>query len=323
MRVVALDDYQGIVPTLRCAQPLLAAGHELRSLRETIRDPVRLAAAIGEDADALLLTQQRSRLPRAAIERLPRLKLISQTGSYVQHVDLDACRERGVTVCAGGHTASAASVAELTWGLVLAAARHLPREAAALRAGRWEAAPPGQELAGKTLGVYGFGRIGAQVASVGRALGMRVVVFGRETTLAKARAGGFDVAFSRDVFFAEADVLTLHVALTPETRGLVTAADLARMKPSAILVNTARAGLVEGGALVAALRAGRPGSAAVDVFEDEPVEEGAAHPLLALENVVATPHLGYATREAYERLYAPAVEQILAFAAGRPVRVVA
>jgi D-3-phosphoglycerate dehydrogenase / 2-oxoglutarate reductase len=317
MRVVVLDDYADAFRQTRAAARL--AGHEVAPLREREPDPGRLASRIG-GAEALVLTQQRSVLPRALVERLPRLRLVCQTGRYLAHVDVAACTERGVLVCAGPTGGASTATAELTWALVLAAMRRVPEEAARLQAGGWQRTV-GTALAGRTLGVYGYGRIGGQVARYGRAFGMRVLAFGREGSLARARADGFEVAAGREAFFAEPDVLSLHVALTPETRGLVTAADLARMKPTALLVNTARARLVEEGALAAALKAGRPGFAAVDVFEEEPAP--ADHPLLALPNALCTPHLGYAERDSYEALYAPVVEQILAFASGaRPAGVV-
>lgn len=275
---------------------------------------VDLAAA--REAEALVLTQQRTRLTREMIAALPRLRLVAQTGRYTEHIDVAACAERGIVVAAGAPTGASTATAELTWGLVLAAMRHIPSEAARLRAGAWQAGV-GTALHGRTLGVLGFGRVGSLVARFGRAFGMRVVVHGRVSTLERARGEGFETTEDRAAFFGEADVLSLHVALGPETRGFVRASDLARMKPSALFVNTARAGLVEPGALVAALRAGRPGMAAVDVFDEEPVL-GASDPLLALPNVLATPHIGYAERDSYESLYAPVADAILAFAAKQP-----
>ncbi len=313
MRIAVLDDHGDAFRNTRAAQRL--AGHDLAVQRGP---GVDLAAL--RDVEAIVLTQQRTPLTRAMIDAMPRLRHVSQTGRYVAHLDLEACAERGIVVSAGAPTGASSATAELTWALVLAAMRHVPEEAARLRSGGWQRTV-GTALMGRTLGVYGFGRIGAQVAGYGRAFGMRVVAWGREGSLARARAAGFEAAASREAFFAEPDVLSLHVALTKETRGLVTAADLARMKPTALLVNTARAALIEEGALVAALRAGRPGFAAVDVYEEEPVLDG-RHPLLALPNALCTPHLGYAERDAYEALYEPVVEQLLAFAQGRPIRVV-
>jgi D-3-phosphoglycerate dehydrogenase len=208
----------------------------------------------------------------------------------------------------------------MTWALILAAARDIPRQAAALKAGKWQTGV-GTTLRGKTLGIYGYGRIGAVVAGYGRAFGMEVQVWAREATRAQARADGYAVAPSKEAFFAGCDVITLHMRLVDATRGIVTAADLARMKPSALLVNTSRAPLIEPGALVAALKAGRPGKAAVDVYEEEPVT-GGKHPLLAMDNAICTPHLGYVTREEYEVQFSDIFDQIVAFAAGAPINVV-
>jgi D-3-phosphoglycerate dehydrogenase len=250
------------------------------------------------------------------LERLPELRLIAQTGRGIPHLDLEACTEHGVVVTTG--SGSPVAPAELTWALVLAAVRLLPQEAAALRRGRWQTTL-GTELSGKTLGVYGYGSIGALVAGYGRAFGMRVLVTGRERSRERARADEFEPV-EREHLFRSADVLSLHLKLTGETRGIVTAADLASMRPTALLVNTARARLIAPGALVAALGRGRPGAAALDVFDDEPLPPD--DPLRALENVLCTPHLGYVTRESYELYFGQAFDQINAFAAGAPVDVV-
>jgi D-3-phosphoglycerate dehydrogenase len=236
------------------------------------------------EAAAVILTQARSPFPRALIERLPKLKLISQTGRSTGHIDIDACTEHGVVVSAAGK-ATAHPTAELTWGLILGALRYIPYEVQRLREGHWQSTV-GVCVKGKTLGIYAYGRIGSLVANAGRAFGARVVCWGREASLARARAAGFEVAQTRSVFFAESDILSLHLPLNSETRGIVTAGDLARMKPTALIVNTSRAGIIAEGALVEALKAGRPGFAAVDVFEDEPVI-GAAHPLLKMEGLQA------------------------------------
>ena len=315
MKIVVLDDYGDAFRTLSCFPRL--AGHDVTVFNDTVKEPEALAGRLA-DADAVVLVQQRSPLPRAVIERLPKLKLVSQTGRNVGHIDLAACTERGIVVSAGGAGAPNAT-AELAWGLILAALRHIPQEVERLKAGLWLGSL-GTGVAGKILGVYAFGRIGGIVARVGRAFDMRVVCWGREGSTARARAENFEVADSREAFFAMADVLSLHIPLNPETRGIVTAQDLARMKPAALLVNTSRAQIIEAGALAAALRNGRPGFAAVDVYEDEPVL-GADHPLIGLDNALCTPHLGYVERGAYEGLFGAAVDQILAFAVGSPINV--
>jgi D-3-phosphoglycerate dehydrogenase len=266
-----------------------------------------------------LLTQQRSRFPGAVIERLPKLKLISQTGRATAHIDVEACTRHGIVVSAGGagrpHT-----TAELTWGLILAALRHIPYEVSRLKAGHWQSTI-GTAVQGKTLGIYAFGKIGSMVASVGRAFGARVVCWGREGSAVRARAAGHEVAASRESFFADSDIVSLHLPLNNETRGIVTRQDLDLMKPTALIVNTSRAALIAKDALADALKAGRPGFAAVDVFEDEPVI-GAAHPLLKMDNAICTPHLGYVESDSYESYYDTAVEQIVAYAAGKPISVV-
>jgi D-3-phosphoglycerate dehydrogenase len=237
----------------------------------------------------------------------------------VAHIDLAACTERGIVVCAGG-ASNSHTTAEFTWALLLAALRHLPLEVQALKAGRWQSTL-GTQLHGRTLGVYAYGRIGSLVAGYGRAFGMKVVCWGREGSTARARQDGFEIAASREAFFEQCDVVSLHLPLNQDTRGIVTAADLARMPPHALFVNTSRAGLVGDAVLAAALAQGRPGRAAVDVYEDEPVL-GAGHPLLKLDNCLCTPHLGYVERDTYERYLGTAFDQITAYAAGQPINVV-
>lgn len=315
MRVVIPDDYQGAVRGLACFPRL--AGHDVTVFHDTVKDLDVLAERL-EPAEALVLIRERTRIGGSLLERLPGLRLISQTGKGTAHIDLAACTRRGVVVSAG--TGSPYAPAELTWGLVLAAMRHIPLEAARLRAGRWQSTM-GTGLRGRTLGIWGYGKIGALVAGYGRAFGMEVLVWGREGSLSRAAADGFSTAADRRELFERSDVLSLHLKLEAETRGIVTAADLARMKPDALLVNTSRAELVEPGALEAALRQGRPGFAAVDVYEEEPVL-GASHPLLAMDNAVCTPHLGYVERDGYELYFEQAFEQVVAFAAGNPIRVV-
>jgi D-3-phosphoglycerate dehydrogenase len=268
-----------------------------------------------KDADAVVLTQQRTAFPRALVEKLPKLKLIGQTGRAASHVDLEACTERGIVVSAGGSGNSNAT-AELTWGLILSALRNLPFEVKRLKEGQWQSTL-GIGVNGKTLGIYAYGKIGSIVAGVGKAFGARVMCWGREGSTGRAKAAGFEVAKSREEFFAQCDIISLHLPLNKETRGIVTRDDLGRMKPTALLVNPSRSGLIAKGALEDALKAGRPGRAAVDVYDQEPVL-GADHPLLKMDNVTCTPHLGYVTRESYEEYYATVVDDIVAFAAGKP-----
>ena len=316
MKITVIDDYQDAFRTLKCYAKL--KDHDVIVYNDTEKDPVRLADRL-KDAEAVLLTQQRSRFPSAVIERLPKLKLVSQTGRATAHIDVEACTRHGVVVSAGGagrpHT-----TAELTWGLILAALRHIPYEVQRLREGHWQSTI-GTAVQGKTLGIYALGRIGGMVAGVGRAFGARVICWGREGSTTRARAAGYEVAASRESFFRDSDIVSLHLPLSKETRGIVTRNDLDLMKSTALIVNTSRAGLIAEGALVDALKAGRPGFAAVDVFEDEPVI-GAAHPLLKMDNAICTPHLGYVERDSYESYYGDAVEQIVAYVQGKPINVV-
>jgi len=316
MKIAVIDDYQNAFRTLKCYAKL--KDHEVVVYTDTEKEPARLAERL-KDAEAVVLTQQRSRFPRAAIERLPKLKLVSQTGRAAAHIDVAACTERGIVVSAGG-AGNPHATAELTWALILAALRHIPYEVRRLREGHWQSTL-GIAVQHKTLGIYALGRIGSIVARVGQTFGARVLCWGREGSTARAREAGYEVAKSREAFFAEADILSLHLPLNKETQGIVTAADLALMKPSALLANTSRAGLIAQGALVNALKAGRPGMAAVDVYEDEPVL-GAAHPLLKMDNVICTPHLGYVEKDTYEDYYGVVVDQIIAYAAGNPINVV-
>ena len=318
MNITVLDDYQDTIRTLQCFDKV--AGHRVTIWNDHTKDVDVLAARL-EDTEALALIRERTPIRAPLLERLDKLRLISQVGVY-PHIDVDACTRRGVIVSASTMPGRPSyATAELTWGLILAAFRRIPQEVAALRAGKWQAYPIGIGLRGKTLGIYGYGKIGGVVAGYGRAFGMNVLVWGRETTLAKARADSHAVAESKDDLFEESDVLSLHLRLIDATRGLVTAADLARMKPTALLVNTSRAGLVAPGALEAALRAGRPAMAAVDVFEEEPVL-GARHPLLAMDNAVCTPHLGYVERDGLEHMFSMIFDQMVAYAGGEPMNVV-
>jgi D-3-phosphoglycerate dehydrogenase / 2-oxoglutarate reductase len=315
MNIAVIDDYQNAFRTLKSYPKL--SDHEVVVFTDTETDIGKLADRL-KDADAVVLTQQRSSFPRALIERLPNLKLIGQTGRAATHVDLDACTEKGIVVSAGG-TGNSNATAELTWGLILSALRNLPFEVKRLKEGHWQSTL-GIGVNGKTLGIYAYGKIGSIVAAAGKAFGARVVCWGREGSTGRAKAAGFEVAESREDFFTRSDILSLHLPLNKDTQGIVTRDDLDRMKPTALIVNPSRAGLIAPGALVEALKAGRPGMAAVDVYEKEPVI-GADHPLFKMNNVTCTPHLGYVTREGYEEYYAVVVDDILAFAAGRPQNV--
>ncbi len=315
MRIAVLDDYQDAFRSHPRFGAL--AGHEVTAFTDTLKDPEVLAERLAP-FDAIVLIQQRSALPGSVISRLPNLKFISQTGRNTYHLDLAACARQGITVSAGG-AGDPSVTAELTWGLVLAALRHIPAEVESLKAGRWQSTL-GTQLKGKVLGIYGFGRIGSIVAGYGRAFGMRVLCWGRDGTVERAKAAGYEVPSSRAAFFGASDVICLHVLLTPETRGIITEADLAQMKPSALLVNTSRAPIIQEGALAAALRAGRPGRAAIDVFNDEPVL-GASDPLIAMPNALCTPHLGYVARETYDALFGTAIDQLLAYEKGEPINV--
>ena len=317
MKIAILDDYQNTIRTLRCFDKV--AGHEVKIWNDHTKDVDTLAERL-RDTEALALIRERTPIRAPLLERLDKLRLISQVGVY-PHIDVEACTRRGVIVSASTMPGRPSyATAELTWGLILAALRRIPQEMAALKAGTWQAYPIGVGLRGKTLGIYGYGKIGAVVAGYGKAFGMNVIGWGRETSLTKAREDGFAVAESKDDLFARSDVLSLHVRLIDATRGMVTGADLARMKPTALIVNTSRAGLIVAGALEAALRAGRPGMAAVDVFEEEPVL-GGRHPLLAMDNVICAPHLGYVERDGLETMFENIFDQIVGYASGKPINV--
>jgi D-3-phosphoglycerate dehydrogenase / 2-oxoglutarate reductase len=317
MNISILDDYHDTLRTLRCFSKL--ADHNVTIWKDHVQDVDLLAERLA-DAEVVVLIRERTHIRAPLLERLPKLKLISQRSVY-PHIDIDACTRLGVIVSSSQHAGTPSyAAAELTWGLVLAAMRQIPQQMAALKAGKWQIGV-GHSLRGKTLGIYGYGRIGSVVASYGQAFGMRVLVWAREASLARARDDGHEVARSKAAFFEECDVLCLHMRLVEATRSIVTAADLARMKPTALLVNTGRAGLIELDALVTALRAGRPGMAAVDVYDEEPLRDP-HHPLLSMDNVVCTPHIGYVTREEYEVQFAEIFDQITAYAQGMPINVV-
>jgi D-3-phosphoglycerate dehydrogenase len=315
MKIAILDDYQDVFRTLKCSARL--KGHDVAVYHDSVKEPAKLAERL-KGADAVVLLQQRTPFPRAAAERVTTLKVISQTGRNVGHIDVAACTEKGILVCGSG-AGQVNHTAELTWGLIFSVLRHLPEEVQQLKAGRWQTTV-GTTVVGKTLGIYAYGRIGSLVAKVGRAFEMKVICWGREGSTSKARADGFEIAPSREAFFESADIVSLHIPLNKETRGIVKHADLARMKPTALIVNTSRGPIIEDGALVRALKGGRPGFGAVDVYDDEPVLNG-NHPLLKMDNVVCTPHLGYVDRDTYEKYYGAAVDNLLAYAEGKPVNV--
>jgi D-3-phosphoglycerate dehydrogenase len=316
VKITILDDYFDTVRTLPCFAKL--AGHEVTVWNDHVQDVDKLAERL-KDTEILVLIRERTQIRTPLLERLPKLRLISQRSVY-PHIDIDSCTRLGIIVSSSQHAGTPSySTAEMTWALVLAAVRQIPQQMASLQAGKWQMGV-GASLRGKTLGIYGYGRIGAVVAGYGKAFGMNVLVWAREAARAKATADGYAAAASKEAFLESCDVVSLHMRLVPATRGIVTADDLARMKPTAVLVNTSRAPLIAEGALEAALKAGRPGMAAVDVFEHEPVAAG--HPLLALPNVVATPHIGYVTREEYQIQFIEIFDQIVSYAAGTPDNVV-
>jgi D-3-phosphoglycerate dehydrogenase / 2-oxoglutarate reductase len=317
MNITILDDYRDTVRTLSCFSKI--AHHNLTIWHDHTKDIGVLADRL-RDAEVLVLIRERTPVRAALLEQLPNLRLISHLGPY-PHIEAEACTRRGVILSSfiGGSRPSYAT-AELNWALMIAAMRRIPQEMAAMKAGKWQVWPVGLGLRGRTLGIFGYGRIGGVIAGYGRAFGMNVLVWGRETSLAKAQADGYSTAKSKPHLFEASDVLSLQLKLIDETRGIVTAADLARMKPTAVLVNTSRAGLIEQGALEEALARGRPGMAALDVFDEEPLTNP-THPLLSMDNVVLTPHLGYVERDSLEGMFNIMFDQILAYERGQPINV--
>ncbi len=317
MNITILDDYFDTLRGLPCFRQL--DGHAVTVWNDHVQDVDALAERL-RDTEALVLIRERTQIRAPLIARLPKLRLISQRSVY-PHIDVDACTAHGVILSSNQHAGTPLyAAAELTWGLVLAGMRRIPQQVEALKNGVWQTGM-GRTLRGRTLGIYGYGRIGAEVARYGAAFGMKVLVWAREASRQRARDDGWDVAPDKQAFFEACDVLSLHMRLVPDTRGIVTAADLARMKPSALLVNTSRAGLIEPGALVQALRAGRPGMAAVDVFETEPLRDP-KDPLLQLPNAICTPHIGYVTEDEYETQFSDVFDQIVSYAAGKPIHVI-
>ena len=321
MKIAIIDDYQDVARDLECSY--LLAAHEVKVFTSSTRGAGQLAIRLAP-FDALVLIRERTALPRALLSKLPNLKLISQTGKVSGHIDVNAASERGIAIAEG--VGSPVAPAELTWALIMAASRKIVPYANNLKDGLWQTASTnpalnglGRVLRGRTLAIWGYGKIGKLVAGFGKAFGMQVLVWGGEASRQAAVADGFEAAPSRAALFERADVLTLHLRLADATRGLVTALDLARMKSDALFVNTSRAELVADGALEAALHAGRPGTAAVDVFHSEPLAADA--PLLRIPTVLATPHLGYVEQDSYELYFRAAFENIVQFANGKPTNI--
>jgi D-3-phosphoglycerate dehydrogenase len=326
MNIIILDDYQDAVRKLHCASKLEHLNAKV--FTNTVKGIGQLSVRL-RDAEVLVLIRERTQFPRMLLEKLPKLRLIAQTGRVGSHIDIEACTRLGIAVAEG--VGSPVAPAELTWALIMAAMRRLPQYISNLKHGAWQQSglkaasmPPnfgvGMVLRGKTLGLWGYGKIGQIVAGYARAFGMEVLVWGREASLAKAQADGHLVARSKQDFFERCDVLSLHLRLNDDTRGIVTVEDLSRMKPTSLFVNTSRAELLEENALVSALNKGRPGMAAVDVFESEPILQG--HPLLRLENAVCTPHIGYVEQDSYERYFGAAFDNVLAYINKQPTNIV-
>jgi len=326
MNIVILDDYQDAVRKLRCASKLDA--YPAKVYTNTVKGIGQLSVRL-KDAEVLVLIRERTPISRSLVEKLPKLKLISQTGRAGGHIDLAACTERGVAVAEG--TSGPTATAELTWALIMSAMRRIPQYVSNLKHGAWQQSglksgsmPPnfglGSVLKGRTLGIWSYGKIGQIVAGYGRAFGMRVIVWGSESSCQRARADGYEIAGSRAELFEHSDILSLHLRLAESTRGVVKLDDLSRMKSTALLVNTSRAELIDGDALIAALNRGRPGMAAVDVFESEPILQG--HALLRLENCVCTPHIGYVEQDNYELMFGSAFDNVVNFIKGTPTNIV-
>ena len=326
MNIVILDDYQDVVRKLSCANKLEA--YPAKVYTNTIKGVGQLSVRL-KDAEILVLIRERTHITRQLIEKLPKLKMISQTGKIGSHVDVTACTERGIVVAEGA--GSPVAPAEMTWALIMAAMRRLPQYINNLKHGAWQqsglksSAMPtnfalGQVLKGKTLGIWGYGKIGQLLASYGKAFGMRVLLWGSEASRALAVEHGFEAAASREDFFNQSDIVTLHLRLNDATRGIVTLEDLQSMKTTALLVNTSRAELIAPDALIAGLNRGRPGMAAIDVFESEPILQG--HALLRLENCICTPHIGYVEKDNYELYFGAAFDNVVNFIKGTPTNIV-
>lgn len=326
MNIVILDDYQDAVRKLRAAAKLEA--YPAKVYTNTVKGIGQLSVRL-RDADVIVLIRERTQITRQLIEKLPRLKMIAQTGRVGAHIDIEACTERGIAVAEG--VGSPVAPAELTWALIMTAMRRLPQYIANLKHGAWQQSgmksasmPPnfgiGMVLRGKTLGIWGYGKIGQMVAGYGKAFGMRVLVWGSASSREQATEDGYEACPSRDALFTESDVLSLHLRLNEETFGIVRLDDLGLMKPTSLLVNTSRAELIEPEALIAGLNRGRPGMAAIDVFESEPILQG--HALLRLENCICTPHIGYVEQEGYELYFGAAFDNVVNFIKGTPTNIV-
>ena len=326
MNIIILDDYQDAVRKLKCAARL--EPYNAKVFTNTVKGIGQLSVRL-RDAEVLVLIRERTHFPRLLLEKLPKLRLIVQTGRVGPHIDIESCTRLGIAVAEG--TGSPVAAAELTWALIMAAMRRLPQYIGNLKHGAWQQSglkaagmPPnfglGLVLRGRTLGIWGYGKIGQLVAGYGRAFGMQVVVWGSENSRGRAVADGHRAATSCQAFFAECDVLSVHLRLNDNTRGLIKLEDLALMKPTALFVNTSRAELVDENALVSALNKGRPGMAAVDVFEAEPILQG--HPLLRLENAICTPHIGYVEQDSYELYFGQAFDNVINFIHNEPIKLV-
>ena len=326
MNIIILDDYQDAVRKLACASKMEHL--QAKVFTNTVKGIVQLSVRL-RDAEVLVLIRERTHFPRQLLEKLPKLKLISQTGRVGSHIDIEACTRLGIAVAEG--VGSPVAPAELTWALIMAAMRRLPQYVGNLKHGAWQQSglragsmPAnfglGMQLHGKTLGVWGYGEIGRMVAHYGKSFGMRTIVFGNESARSRAQNDGYEVASSCEEIFSQSDVLSLHLRLDDSTRGIVKSEHLSAMKPTALLVNTSRAELITEGALVQALNRGRPGMAAVDVFESEPILQG--HPLLRLENAVCTPHIGYVEQDSYELIFNAAFDNVVNFINGNPSNIV-
>ncbi|MBY0455228.1 MAG: D-2-hydroxyacid dehydrogenase family protein [Burkholderiaceae bacterium] len=326
MNIVILDDYQDAVRKLPCATRL--EPYNAKVFTNTVKGLGQLSVRL-KDADIIVLVRERTQITRQLVEKLPRLRLIAQTGKIGSHIDVAACTENGIAVAEGA--ASPVAPAELTWALVMAAMRRLPQYIANLKHGAWQQSglksasmPPnfgiGSTLRGKILGIWGYGQVGQIVAQYGRSFGMDVRIWGRTASRAQALADGFKAAHTREEFFTQCDVISLHLQLTDETRASITHEDLARMKPTSLLVNTSRAEIIEPDALIAGLNRGHPGMAAIDVFESEPILQG--HALLRLENCICTPHIGYVEQDSYEQSFSAAFDNVIHYIKGTPKNII-
>ena len=317
MKISILDDYFDTLRHLPCFKKI--AEHDVTIWNDHVQDRDVLAERL-KDTEVLVLIRERTQIRADLLERLGNLKIISQRSVY-PHIDVDACTRLGIILSSNQHTGTPSfATAELTWGLILAAMRQIPQQMTSLKSGNWQMGV-GSTLAGRTLGIFGYGRIGRTIANYGRAFGMKILIWASETSRSQAKVDGFDVAKDKAAFFEECDILSLHLRLYDTTRGIVTAEDLSRMKPTALLVNTSRAGLIEPNALVKALHAGRPGMAAVDVYENEP-QKDINDPLTTMNNVICTPHIGYVTEEEFDVQFSDVFDQIVAYNSGKPIHVI-